>query len=176
MNVDSTLIYAIAGFTALGALSMLGQFIATFLMLKKVQELQASVMPLVPRAEAALEAARLALAEGRDNLRQIAEKTNDFLTRSNDLMESARLQMARIEDVVVDATGKAKAQLERVDMVVEDTVSRVHETVAMLHRGVLKPIKQVNGVAAGLQAGIAALLKGNRPSVSQATQDEEMFI
>jgi hypothetical protein len=34
----------------------------------------------------------------------------------------------------------------------------------------------VLGRAAGVKAGLAQLMKGNRPSVERATLDEEMFI
>jgi hypothetical protein len=41
---------------------------------------------------------------------------------------------------------------------------------------ILKPIREVNGLAAGIRAGVSHLMKGNRPNVAHATQDEEMFI
>ena len=41
---------------------------------------------------------------------------------------------------------------------------------------VLKPVREVNALTQGVRAAIASLLKGGRPSVAQATADEEMFI
>ena len=44
-------------------------------------------------------------------------------------------------------------------------------------RAVMRPVLEVNGVAAGISAAVSTLFKGSRkPSVESATQDEEMFI
>jgi hypothetical protein len=45
-----------------------------------------------------------------------------------------------------------------------------------MHNGVLKPLKEVQGVAAGVRAAFFFLLRGRRPNPSNATVDEEMFI
>jgi hypothetical protein len=58
----------------------------------------------------------------------------------------------------------------------DDTLSRTHETVALLHDGIMKPLREVNGIAAGVRAALGAMARGNRPTVDRATSDEEMFI
>jgi hypothetical protein len=55
-------------------------------------------------------------------------------------------------------------------------MSRVHHTVIQLNNGVLKPVKEINGVAAGVRAALDTLVRGKRPNPAQATADEEMFI
>jgi hypothetical protein len=40
----------------------------------------------------------------------------------------------------------------------------------------MKPVKELNGLAAGIRAAFAHLTRSGRPSVAQATSDEEMFI
>jgi hypothetical protein len=66
--------------------------------------------------------------------------------------------------------------LERVELVLDDTLSRAHETVATVHDGIMRPLRELNGIAAGVKSALAYLARGNRPSVDQATSDEEMFI
>jgi hypothetical protein len=61
-------------------------------------------------------------------------------------------------------------------MVIDDTMSRAHETVAMVHGGILRPLREIHGIAAGVRTAINHLARGGRPSVAQATHDEEMFI
>ena len=77
---------------------------------------------------------------------------------------------------MTDATGRAKIQMERVELMLDDTLNRVQDTVAAVQGNILKPIREVNAVAAGFRTAIQTLLKGGRPSVAQATTDEEMFI
>jgi hypothetical protein len=40
----------------------------------------------------------------------------------------------------------------------------------------LKPIREIQGMTAGVRAAVQHFLRGGRPSVAQATQDDEMFI
>ena len=40
----------------------------------------------------------------------------------------------------------------------------------------MRPLREVNGIAAGMKTALAYLARGNRPSPDQATSDEEMFI
>jgi hypothetical protein len=40
----------------------------------------------------------------------------------------------------------------------------------------MRPVREVNGIAAGFSAAVAALVRGRKYPVDHATQDEEMFI
>ena len=59
---------------------------------------------------------------------------------------------------------------------VDDTMTRAHQTIGAVHSGLMRPAREIHGVAAGIRAALAHLVSGGRPSVAQATQDEEMFI
>ncbi len=43
-------------------------------------------------------------------------------------------------------------------------------------RAAMRPVREVNGLAAGISAAVSLLVKGRKSSVDSATQDEEMFI
>ena len=61
-------------------------------------------------------------------------------------------------------------------MVLDDAMSRVQQTVGLVHGGIMKPIREINGVAAGVRAAIQYFTRGGRPNPDRATADEEMFI
>ena len=61
-------------------------------------------------------------------------------------------------------------------MVLDDTMSRAHETVATVHNGIMRPLREINGIAMGFKTALNHMTKGGRPSVAQVTSDEEMFI
>ena len=84
----------------------------------------------------------------------------DLGVKAADIVDSAKLQMVKIDSLVsdsasridllvTDATSRAHNQLEKVELVVDDTVGRVHETVGAVHNGLLAPVRQINGLAAG---------------------------
>jgi F0F1-type ATP synthase membrane subunit b/b' len=166
---NQTLLWVIAGFVVIAGLSMLFQMVAIFGLYRQVKTMQEKVMPLIPRAEGLLEQAQATLATSQAEIKQISAKTHQIL-------DSTRDQLARVEEVVTDASARAKVQLEKAELVLDDTMTRVHETVAVLHGGVMKPLKEINGLVTGVRAGFGTLFSSKRPSIATATQDEEMFI
>src|SRR5262249_31192134 len=99
---------------------------------------------------------------------------------SRDASENTRLgreQVERIGDVLHDAGDRARARLEQIDQTVESTIEQVEQVSGAMKRAVLKPVREVNGLAAGISAAMSTLMRGHRKSsVDAATQDEEMFI
>ena len=91
-------------------------------------------------------------------------------------MDTAQFQMEKVDSLITDVTTRARNQMERAEMVVDDTMGRVHETVGAVHNGILAPVRQINGLAAGVRTAVGVFLKGGRPSVAQATHEDEMFI
>ena len=151
------------------AVAVLFQAAMVFGMYKASKELRDKMNVFLPKAEGLLGLAEKSLNESRQEI-------NEITTKARSMMDAAQTQLTRIDNVVTDATGRAKAQIERVEMIVDDTLSRVHGTVVQLNNGVLKPVREVNALAQGVRAAVSTLLKGGRPSVAQATADEEMFI
>ena len=107
-----------------------------------------------------------------ESKQQIAEITANV----NDILASTKRQLAVVEDFVGDAATRAKVQMERVELVLDDTLSRAHETVAVVHDGIMRPLREITGITAGIRAALNSLARGNRPTVDRATSDEEMFI
>jgi len=153
----------------LSALSMLAMALMAFGMYRTIRSIQERTNVFLPKAEEFLVQAKAALA---DTQRQIREIT----TKANTVLDSTQAQLARVDEFVGDATQRARVQMDRAEMVLDDTVSRVHDTVLQLNSSVLKPIRELNGLAAGIRAGLQFLTARGRPTVDQATADEEMFI
>jgi len=166
---QTTLLYVMTAFVIISAIALCIQAGMLAGMYRTTRSLQQSILPLIPKVEALVDSAKTTVEQSK---KQIAEIT----ARTNEILDSTKHQLAMVEEVVTDATARAKVQLERVEMVVDDTVTRAHETIATLHDGVMRPLRQVNGVAAGLRTALMFLARGNRPSVDRVTTDEEMFI
>lgn len=151
------------------AVAIVLQALVLYAIYRQTRAIGEQVNMLAPKLESALESAQRAIEQNR---REIAEVT----AKANDVLDTAKTQLVRVNEFVEDATTRARVQFDRVELVLDDTISRVHQTVAAMHNGILRPLKEVAGVAAGVRAGFAHLLKSGRPSVAQATQDDEMFI
>lgn len=163
------LLWIIAAFVFISAVAMCTQAAFLYGTYKSAKTMEQKVVPLVPKVEALVEASRVTIEHSR---KQIV----DITTKTNEILDSTKRQLLKIEEVVSDGTTRAKAQMERVEMVLDDTMSRAHETVAVLHNGIMRPLREINGIMVGIKTAFEVLARGNRPSVAQATSDEEMFI
>jgi len=93
------------------------------------------------------------------------------------IMRSGREQVERVGDLLHDAGDRARARLEQVDESVEKTVHQIENVSGAVKNAVLRPVREVNGIAAGISAAVSTMVHGQRrSSVDSATQDEEMFI
>lgn len=182
--MDPNLLLAVLTFFVfLSALAMCLQAGLLFGIWKATRSLQQQVTSIMPQTKSILSKAEATLEESRKNIVEITARANEITARvseitakANDMMDVGKAQMAKIDEVITDATHRAKVQLERAELVVDDTMSRVHESVTAVHSGILRPIREIQGMTAGVRAAVQHFLRGGRPSVAQATQDDEMFI
>jgi hypothetical protein len=163
------LLITMAVFTGIAAIALIIQ--AAFLLgiYKSSRKTQASFERLASKVEGVAEASLVAIEQVKGQISEVSAKTNVIL-------DSTARQLARVEEVVNDATTRARNQFDRAEMVIDDAVGRAHETLAVVHSGIMKPIREINGVATGVRAAIQYFLRGGRPSPDRATADEEMFI
>jgi ABC-type transporter Mla subunit MlaD len=168
MNLDTTLIL-LTVFVAITAISFAAQAIAMMRLAQTTKEMKERVDAFLPKAEKLIHTAESTLSESKA---QISEIT----TRANEILAITQTQMARVDDLMADATVRAKAQMDRAESVLENTLTRVNDTVNTVHGTILRPIREITGVAAGVKAAVGHLLKGAPANVAQVTTDEEMFI
>ena len=158
----NTLLVVMAVFVAVAAIALLIQAGLLLGIYKSSRALGENVQRLLPRVEALVE----------DSRKQIAEIT----TRTTDILDITKKQLTRVDEVLEDAAARARVQFDRAEMVLDDTMTRTQETVAMVHGGIMKPLKEINAVAQALRVALQYLMRAGRPNPTQATADEEMFI
>jgi hypothetical protein len=95
---------------------------------------------------------------------------------SNAILDVTKQQLAKVDELLSDASTRAKVQMERAEMVLDDTMTRVQKTVSIVQTGVLWPVRELTGVVSGVRTFVTHLGRGGRPTVDHATSDEEMFI
>ena len=156
-------------FIAIAAAALAMQAGMLYGIYKNSRVLQENVARLTPKIEAAVEASRAAIDESRARIAEISAKTGEVL-------DLTRRQLNTVEDLLQDAAGRARVQMDRAEMVVDDAMARIQETVNLVNKGIVRPIREINSVAAGIRAALQFLMRRGRPSPDQVTADEEMFI
>jgi hypothetical protein len=169
MDNQTIFLALIAVFVAVSAVALIFQAAMLYGTYKASRELRDRIVPLTVKADALLDTSRTTIDEARVKMAEITNRTNQIL-------DAARQQMATVEEVLEDASVRTRRQLERAEILVDDALTRAQDTVEMVHKGILAPLRGINGVAAGVRAAVAFLMRGTRPSPDQVTVDEEMFI
>ena len=163
------LLVIMAVFVAVAAIALVIQAGLLYGMYKSARQLQETATRLSPKLE---QIADLSLATIQENKVRVAEIT----TNVNKILETTHRQLVQVEGLLGEAATKARAQMDRAEMVVDDAMERAQSTISLVHSGIMKPIREINAVAAGLKAAIQFLMRAGRPNPDQVTADEEMFI
>jgi hypothetical protein len=134
-----------------------------------VRKLESQISPLLPQVTEFLLNSRAALDEALKQFHETGDKTQAVL-------DSVRTELAGFSEARADITKRVTAQIQRIELVLDDSLTDIQEVVSVVHGGVIKPIREVTGIVAGVRTAIHSFFGGRRPSVAQATQDEETFI
>jgi uncharacterized protein YoxC len=157
--------------------------------IRKVEPMMDRVGVLLEKAGPVVEKAGPAL----ESLEAVAGKAGNLVTSVNRIVDDTRPKVAEISDEAVaivktgrdqvervgellqDAAGRTRQRLDQIDRSVDSTIHQVEQVGDSVKRAVMRPVREVNGVAAGISAAVSALGRKKAP-VDTATQDEEMFI
>jgi methyl-accepting chemotaxis protein len=126
--------------------------------------------PAVDKVNAILTSTQQIIEENRP---RVAQMTTDV----GAIVKSGREQAQNLGNLLQDASVRARTRIEQIDRSVDSTVEQVEQMGENVRRAAMRPVREVNGIAAAISATVSTLVHGSRrSSVDHATQDEEMFI
>jgi hypothetical protein len=166
---QNTLIVVLTVFVAVAAIALLIQAVALVGVFMIARQVRTKVFGLWPQIEEIVTVAKKTTVGAEKHLNTIGETSTHMLSLAN-------RQLMKVDELLNDATTRAKVQMERAEMVLDDTMTRVQSTVSVVQRGVLRPIREMHGVVSGVRTAIQHLGRASRSTVDHATSDEEMFI
>src|ERR1700683_4491985 len=101
----TVLLWVIAAFVFVSAAALCLQAVFLYGTYKSAKAMEQKVVPLIPKVESLVETTRATVEQSRKQIVDITAKTNDIL-------DSTKRQVLKIEEVVSDGTIRAKAQME----------------------------------------------------------------
>jgi hypothetical protein len=156
-------------FVAIAAIALLGQAVALIGLLFVARDIRTKILALWPRIEEIVAVSKRSVDRVETHITRIGAV-------SVAILDVTKQQLDKVDELLSDASTRARVQMERAEMVLDDTMTRVQETVGIVQRGVLRPVREVHGILSGFRTALAHLGRGGRPTVDHATSDEEMFI
>ena len=166
---EHSLLVIMAVFVVVASLALVIQAGMLFGIYRASKAMKENADRLTPKVEALVESSKITVDESRTQIQSIT-------TKANDILDSARTQMVRVDELMTDVAARTRRQMDHAEVVLDDAMDRAQETIASVQGGVMKPIREISAVAAGIRAGFHYLMRGGRPSPDQVTVDEEMFI
>ncbi len=163
---EHTLLTIFVGLAALAMLIQAGTLLGLFIVARKIQE---KVSVLTGPITGVIETSKRTLQMVEGHIDRIG-------TSSTAILDTTKQQLAKVDELLTDASTRAKVQMERAEMVLDDTMGRVQHTVSFVQSGVIRPVREVQGIVTGIRTALTRLGRGGRPTVDHATADEEMFI
>ncbi len=166
---QTTLLTIMAVFVIIAAIALAGQAVALLGLYWVARDLRTKVLGSWPQIESIIGSSKRTVEQAEHHLGKIGNS-------SVAILDVTKQQLVRVDELLSDASTRAKVQLERAEMVLDDTMTRVQQTVNIVQRGVLSPVREVHGILSGIRTAFSHLSRGARTTVEHVTSDEEMFI
>ncbi len=170
--MDDTLLKVFIAVTTFAVVVQAGILVGLYLSLRKSSsKIEALAGEVLNKALPAMESVLGMMVE----LRPKIEALTDNISESSTLV---RNQLGRIDATLADALDRTRLQVIRADELLNRTMDRVEETSEVVHKTVLSPLRQVNGLMSAISTGVEVFLgqKRRHPKNGAGVPQDEMFI
>jgi len=170
--MDGTLLKFFIAVTTIAVAVQAGILVALYVAVRKSSErMEALATEVKSKILPTVETAQNLMVELRPRIDVIS--TN--LAESSDLL---RNQLGRLDATVTDVLDRARLQVIRADELLNRTMDKVEETSEVVHKTVISPLRQVNGLMAAISTGVDVFLgqKRRHPRNGAGVPQDEMFI
>jgi len=109
---------------------------------------------------------------------EMRPKIDVMTTNFSESSTLVRNQLGRIDATLTDALDRTRLQVIRADELLNRTMDKVEETSEIVHKTVISPLRQVNGLMAAISTGVEVFLgqKRRHPRNGAGVPQDEMFI
>jgi hypothetical protein len=172
MTGNENLLILFIAVTAFAVVIQAGILVGLYLAVRKsTAKMEALATQVTEKALPTMDTVQNMLVEMRP---QISTMTAN-VTESSNLV---RNQLARVDATLTDALDRTRLQVIRADELLNRTMDKVEETSEIVHKTVVSPLRQVNGLMAAISTGVEAFIgqKKRHPRNGDGVPQDEMFI
>jgi hypothetical protein len=109
---------------------------------------------------------------------EVRPKVDTITTNVSESSALVKNQLARIDATLTDALDRTRLQVIRADELLNRTMDKVEETSEVVHKTVISPLRQVNGLMTAISTGVEVFLgqKRRQGKNGMGVPQDEMFI
>ncbi len=170
--MDDNLLRIFIGVTTFAIVVQAGILVGLYRSLRKsAAKMEALAMQVTTKTLPTIETVQNLLVDLRPKLDVISVNA----VESSNLV---RNQLGRIDATLTDALDRGRLQVIRADELLNRTMDRVEETSDAVHKTVISPIRQFNGLLSAISTGVDVFLgqKRRQPKNGSGVPQDEMFI
>jgi hypothetical protein len=170
--MDDNLLKIFIAVTSIAVVLQLCILIGLYLAVRKsTEKVEGLVSQITTKAVPTLDTVQNMLVELRPKI--------DVMT--NNASESTTLirnQLERLDATLTDTLDRTRLQVIRADELLTRTMDRVEETSDAVHKTVISPLRQVNGLMTAISTGVDVFFgtKRKHPKNGSGVPQDEMFI
>ena len=170
--MDDTLLRIFIAVTTFAIVVQAGIMVGLYLAVRKsTAKMEALATEVKSKALPTIETVQSMLVEMRP-------KIDVMTTNFSESSTLVRNQLGRIDATLTDALDRTRLQVIRADELLNRTMDKVEETSEIVHKTVISPLRQVNGLMAAISTGVEVFLgqKRRHPKNGAGVPQDEMFI
>ena len=170
--MDDTLLRVFIAVTTFAVVVQAGILVGLYLAFRKSSaKMEALATEVSSKALPTLESVQSLLVELRPRIETLTTNLSESST-------VVRNQLERIDATLTDALDRGRLQVIRADELLSRTLDKVEETSESVHRTVMSPLRQVNGLVNAISTGFDVFLgqKRRHPKNGAGVPQDEMFI
>ncbi len=170
--MDDNLLRIFIAATTFAVVIQAGIMVALYFAVRKsTEKMEALATQVTTKTLPTLETVQEILVDLRPKLDVISVN----LSESSNLL---RNQLGRIDATLADVLDRTRLQVIRADELLNRTMDKVEETSEAVHKTVISPLRQVNGLMAAISTGVEVFLgqKRRHPKNGGGVPHDEMFI
>jgi methyl-accepting chemotaxis protein len=176
MTSPDIVLTILAVFTGIVALALLLQAFALMGLYRRVRDLSARLESVSTKVTKLIDSLSAQAGSFLAVATSTAEKVRAMQENVTAISEAVHNRVLEVDAFLKEATDSARLQLARFEDVIETTSHRIDETIDTLRDAVVVPITEAQAIVRGVRAGLGVLLGWRRLSVNRSHHDEEMFI
>jgi hypothetical protein len=177
--MDDTLLKLLIAVTALAVAVQAVILVALYFAVRKSSaKMEALATEVKSKALPTMDTVRSTMETVQSMLVELRPKIDVMSTNFSESSTLVRNQLGRIDATLTDALDRTRLQVIRADELLNRTMDKVEETSEIVHKTVISPLRQVNGLMTAISTGVEVFLgqkRRHRKNGAGVPQDE-MFI
>jgi hypothetical protein len=176
VTLSSSIEIALIVFVGIIMLAFVAQGIALTVIARKIRDLAAHLDAISTKLTKQVDALTLQAEGLLGMVKSTTEKVHAVQGSITAITSVVHHRVVEVDAFINEATDVARLQMARLQDVIETTAQRIDETIDTLQNAVIEPITEAQAIVRGIRSGLDVLFRRRRLSSDRQHHDDEMFI